>query len=176
MKTVSLVIATIVLLLVPIAVIAQDATPTSDIGSGILGIVIAFVSTVLVAFGIGGVSLRSAIKKIHQDHVDFEEIDKAVEKMLSRIGIPKGISDIIGDIVAQVATRGPDLIGPPIMTTIKEIFIDEISRRSAMSVSALTENFVTPHLVSNRTSRVEVATALINSPMVGQLLKISVPT
>jgi hypothetical protein len=161
-KKLTLVLAMLVLLLVPFTAAAQAPVEESA-GQGILGLFIAVASTLIVAFGVGGLSLRSTVSKIHKDNVDFEAVDKAVEKMLLRVGIPSKVGDIIGDIVAQLATRGPELIGKSFFQIVKEIFIDEMSRRSAMDVASMSGGEIEPRLVANRTSRIRVAEDIASS-------------
>jgi hypothetical protein len=171
MKLISLMIAFLILLFVPVAVIAQSADGSSEIGTGILGIVIAVASTLIMALGIGGSSLRNALRRIQADHVDFAKIDRAVEIMLQKVGIPATFADYIGDIIAQLATRADNILDRPWYETLKEIIIDEISRRSALQIGDLTEDAIAPAVVPNRAARIHLANKLVSSPQADKLVK-----
>jgi hypothetical protein len=150
------------LVLAPVAVVAQNATDGVNVGEGIIGIVIAAVATLLTAFGIGKATVGSAMKKLHVDYVDFDKVDKSVEAMLDRWGVPDTLADYIGDIVAQLATRGPSLLSKPFLQTVKEIFLDEFSRRSAIEAANLLADPVDPALVDSRSARSRVAEKLVS--------------
>lgn len=166
MTFISFVVACLVLLLVPISVMAQNGEASSDAQSGLFGLIIAVASTVLIAFGIGGSSVRRALRKIHTDNVDFDKVDGIVETMLGKIGLPPLFADIIGDVVAWLAVKGPSLLGRDWMSIVKEMIIDEVSRRSAKEVSEISQGTVPPELVANRTSRFRFAETLVKKPIV----------
>lgn len=160
MKRIILLIA-LTISLVPSIVIAQsDAATSTTPAAGILGIVVSIIFGGLTALGVAKGILRERLKRVQADLVDFDEVDSAVEHMLAKVGISDGLADLIGDIVAQVATRVQDFGEKPLLTIVREIFVDEISRRSAIQVADLAANQVGPATVSTRASRSAFAQAV----------------
>lgn len=149
---------------------AQESGVGLDISGGILGIFVSIVASVLVAFGLANSVAGKKMAKIRVDVVDFDEVDKAVETMLGKIGVPKGFADYAGDIIAQVITHGPDFFSKPLMVVVKEMITDEFSRRSAIQAAALLNNMVSPDLLVNRTARAVVAEKIVNTSEVQSLI------
>lgn len=146
----------------PALVFAQDGS-TVDVTGGIIGVVFSSIFGALAALGVATGIVRQRLRRVHAELVDFDEIDRAVEKMLKFL--PDVIADYIGDAVAQLATNVHRFGEEPTMDVLRDIFIDEISRRSAVAVTEMTGGAASTKTLANREARSALASKIASSPL-----------
>jgi hypothetical protein len=178
MKSKLLLIFLAVLLMSTMATVTaftQEVGGRADISGGIIGLVVTVVISLFGAFGLSQIAAARKLSKARIDIVDVDEIDRAVETMLGKVGIPHTLADYIGDIVALASKQAPNFFTQPLMVTVKNIIIDEISRRSAIDAAKLVEGHVSADLLANRASRTLMAEDLVGTSQVQALIAKKVP-
>jgi hypothetical protein len=158
------------LLVAPVMAFAAGTVTVDTLGVSIVTVVIALVGAILGIFGVRNTSAGKLVDKIVKENTDVDAIDKAVEDMLTRVGIPIQLADYIGDIVAIVATNVDAYKGKSLLQIVIAVFTDEFVRRSAIEAANLAGNQIPANLLSNGTAREYAAKVIAITPQAQSIM------